>query len=285
MSSSRSGALAPLTLTELTELVHATFSGSAGARIVSVDVGSADVALGTWPVPSEVAAAGDCLVGFLAPPEWAAVGLVAGGQRRTLEPTSLEPPSSLRCTVLFDRDGNARSVLHEPDSPPELVTDAPEGWVADLLRRALALPTPPPGSSLGEFLERTWLDRVAALVLARPGQIRHWRAVARRHPLAPPGKALPGVLLGLNVRALEAESSWTRMRLLWSASSGGRHRGPQVPGGVPIALADWFDDGSFSRWVARNLPETDLVLPAVLDALPADVGAELLEALTSVEAP
>jgi hypothetical protein len=57
------------------------------------------------------------------------------------------------------------------------------------------------------------------------------------------------------------------------------------PGGRPIDLPDWFDDGSFSRWVTRNLVPGEDLLPAVLDALPETVGQELLEALVGTLAP
>lgn len=279
MSPTSPSAVAP-TLVNYAEFVHRTFGTETGSTIVSIQPGLEDVAIGRWPVPPDVAAPADVFVGYLAPAECSALGLVSSGRQWSLDPGAPEAPTPLHVTVLFDREGASASVLSRPDAEPETISDVPEGWVPDLMSRCLGLSTPPPDTTLGEFIERTWLDRLAQSVFARPGEIRRWRDVARHHPLSRE-KSTPGVLLAVHTHALEAESSWARMRVLWSrdAPASLPH---QVPGGRPIALADWFDDGSFCRWVQRNLPEADQLLPGVLDALPDSVGTELLDALTSV---
>jgi hypothetical protein len=267
--------------------------------VVTVAPAEADVAIGTWPVPDQVAHPADPLVGFLAPEDWTAIGLVTRGRawaddpegagtggRAHIGPVVLTDAvaTPVRITSLFGRDGSAASLLTRADEPVQVIDDAPEGWVADVMARVLGRPTPPPGSSLSTWVEASWLDRIADLVLDAPGRVRRWNALARLHPLAAPGSALPGVLLAVEARALDLESSWARMRRLWIG-------GPPVepglapPGGRPIDLSDWFDDGSFSRWVTRNLvPGADL-LPAILDALPDAVGQELLEALVGTPEP
>lgn len=281
-------------LASLTELLHDATAGATGPLLATVDCRADDVVLGTWAIPAEVRHPADPLVGFLAPAAWDAVGLVATGRVRPLRPadrvgsTAADPdvepigPGPVRSTVLAHRDGGVCSVLEMAGRPPEVLERAPEGWVADVLARALGRATPPPAESLAGWAEAAWLHEVATIALAKPGGIRSWGRVARLHPLHPPGAALPGALLAVEAQAIDLQSSWTRMRLLSGIA-------PTVtvrpPGGLPTTLADWFDDGSFSRWVVRDLPPAAELLPAVLDALPADVACELLDALVSVSLP
>lgn len=175
---------------------------------------------------------------------------------------------------ILEREGDTIEVL---DSPPE-------GWVADALARSLGRSTPPPTDRLARWVETAWLDAIATKALAAPGRIRSWPQVALLHPLAPPGRALPGALLAVVAEAIDLESSWGRIRHLWAARpSPAPTAGP--PGGPTIPIEQWFDDGSFSRWVQRYQPPAVALLPAILDSLPSDVGAELVDALVTVGPP
>jgi hypothetical protein len=200
----------------------------------------------------------------------------------------------IRATVVLNRCDHAASVLDLPNGDRQVLSDRPAGWAADVLARALRLPTPPPAESLAAWVEAVWLDRIAAVVLSRPGEVRSWRRLAHLHPLSPSGPALPGALLAVETQALDLQSSWSRMRHLWSSGPSADNddddtqpsvSAPPAPGGTVVPLPEWFDDGSFSRWVQRNLPPADLVLPAVLDAVPVDSGAELIDGLVSVAPP
>ncbi len=286
-------------LRQLAEVLHEGTAGWPGSLLVTVAPAEADVAIGTWPVPTEVDHPADPLVGFLAPEEWVALGLVTRGKAWVDDPAGAGTgarvhagplvltdavASPVRITSLFGRDGTATSVLTRADEPVEVIDEAPAGWVADVVTRALGRPTPPPESALSTWVEAAWLDRIADLVLDSPGRVRRWDALARLHPLAPPGAALAGVLLAVETRALDLESSWARMRRLWR---GAAPVGPGLrpPGGRPIALPDWFDDGSFSRWITRHLVPGEDLLPAILDAVPGSVGSELLESLVGTGVP
>lgn len=274
-------------LRQVAEVLHEGTASWPGSLVVTVAPAPvpAEVAIGTWPVPDDVAHPADPLVGFLAPEDWLAIGLVARGRAWPIDPAGAAAEADpVRITSLAGRDGTATSLLTRAAEPVQVIEDAPAGWVADVLARTLGRPTPPPATALSTWVEAAWLDRIADLVLESPGRVRHWDVLARLHPLAAPGAALPGVLLAVESRALDLESSWCRMRRLWGG-------GPPVaaaqapPGGRAVALQDWFDDGSFARWVTRNLVPGEDLLPAVLDALPRALGRELLESLVGTPVP
>lgn len=279
--STRSATTVPLT--QLAEVLHRATAGAGGSFLVTVDHGARDVAFGTWEVPPGVDHPADPLVGFLAPPAWDAIGLVSCGRIHPRSPDGTDG-RRVQATVLAHRDGQVASVLERTGEPVEVLEDPPEGWVPDALARALGRPTPPPTDRLARWVETAWLDAVASIALAAPGQVRSWHEVARLHPLAPPGPALPGALLAVEAEAIDLESSWARMRHLWGATPAPLPCA-RPPGGMPVPIERWFDDGSFSRWVQRYQPPAEAVLAAVIDSLPAPVGAELVDALITVTAP
>ncbi len=287
------------TLDHLVELLHHATAAEPTPLLLRVAHHGADLAIAVAPVGPDVDHPADPLIGRLAPADWEAVGLATGVRTRPAPPAHPagawagapavgphpdEPGAESRLTVLVDRSGRFAAALDRGERDVELLSTTPSGWVADALLRTLGRPTPPPAESIGAWVEATWIDRLAAATLHRPGALRTWGAAARLHPLAPPSGVLPGPLLGVEVRALEAESSWARLRRLW-AGAGLPSAPPGLPDAVPVALADWFDDGSFCRWVLRNLPPPEAVLPAVVDALPESVAAELVDALVTVGAP
>ena len=57
---------------------------------------------------------------------------------------------------------------------------------------------------------------------------------------------------------------------------------PSPPGGRTVPLAAWFDQGSFSRWMLRQQPDTDQVLLDLLDHLTDHAAEQLLAALISL---
>ncbi len=273
-----------VSLARLATRLHRAGAALGGSSLLAVELGAHDVALGAWPVPAGVEHPADPLVGFLAPASWHAVGIGAVGRARSLPEAGPGPEVGsrrVRATVVADRDGGVASVLELEDHPAEVLTEAPEGWVADALARALGRPTPPPDVRLSRYVEAAWLDAIAQRVLVAPGRSRSWEELARLHPLAPAGPVLPGPLLAVEAEALDLESSWGRMRRLVGTSPL-PPAGARPPGGRAVPADRWFDDGSFSRWAARRLPPAEALLPAVLDALPASVGAELVDALITV---
>jgi hypothetical protein len=207
----------------------------------------------------------EVLMGFVAPPDWRAVGVCTAGLAH--RPGGTAP---VRITLLVDRGGASASVLHHDDGAvgDEVLPGRTEGVVADACRRALGLPTrPPPPSSL-PLWTATWLDRVVTAATGRePGRPElSWAAVARLHP-ASTGPADP-IALALAAAALAEAWPWHRLRAEPSVAD--------VVGAVPdAAVAAWMDDGMWARRVAEGLaPIADLLdatrvllAPAVADAV------------------
>lgn len=248
-------------LSAVAELVHRQTGSTQVDQQVLVEHRQHDLAIATSPITDAPEHPADSLVGFIAPPQVTAVGLATCGLVHDLDDRRGRP-TPIRLTVVADRKGQMASVLERVHDEPVVWTEAPTGWVADVLLLTMGLPTPPPTDRLGRWIEVAWLDLIAVATLGRPGQVRQWSEVAHLHPLHPDCSVLPPALLGVETEAIELESSWGSIRRAME------HH--------------WFDDGSFSRWVQRNQPPAEAILPAVLDALPGDVGSQLLDALVTL---
>ena len=236
------------------------------------------------PVPAAAPHPADPWVGTRVKPDIEAIGLATSGRVVRLDDLpdqDLAEASSV--VVLTDRLGHFGAEVRLPGAEAITIDDAPDGWVADVLRRVLDLPTTPPLQSVGACVEAVWLDAIATRVLSRPGRVRCWESLARLHPLAGDGPALPGMLLALETAALEAGSSWSRLRELW-CRGGHVHQAGCLPLGLhPVPLGQWFDDGSFARWVQRHLVPADALIDPVCDALPCEIASELIDALCTVQ--
>lgn len=133
-------------------------------------------------LPLDGLAPAEVLLGFVAPPDWAVLGVATTGWARMLDQPSRRTRAEI--VVLVVRDGRVVGRVRHGD---QLITEPPAcGITLDCLQRALGLPTPAPA---------------------------------------------------------EAGADWARLRELAVAG----HR-PEL--GVSPEDAAWFDDGSFSRWVA-----------------------------------
>lgn len=266
-------------LAALAETAHST-AEPGSTSFVSIELGESDVAVGHWPLPTHLGHPTEALMGSIAPERWSAVGLSAAARQRRIESGAVSIP--VHTTVLVDRQGNSAAVLDDGCGNVQTLCDRPAGVLADTLRRVLGLPTAPPEVPIGYCVENAWLDAIATIVLARPGEVDTWDALVRLHPLAGArGAGCSPVELCNSVQVLQAESSWARMLALWGRHEGLHHHGP--PGTKAIPLAQWFDEGSFARWSLRNLPVAEELLPAVLDALPEHLREQLQEALVNLD--
>ena len=279
-----------LSLRSLAELGQTTAAGRIGPCLVSFSRPQVEVSVDLWPVPRQITHPVDALVGYLAPPEVHALGLITGGRMTELAAPGAADAApvvtDIRLTVVLDRSGAMVSILDQGHQPPRVFEDPAVGWGTDALARSLGRPTPPPIERLARVIEVSWLDAIAEQVFDEPGCLRTWSDLAGLHPFHQSGSVLPPALLAVEAEALELESSWARMRQL-----AGRHQpsAPRLcdpqPRGLQVRWEDWFDDGSFSRWAQRNQPPAEAILPAVLACLSDDLGAQLLDALITMPAP
>jgi hypothetical protein len=98
-------------------------------------------------LPIEHVSPFEMLLGFDAPAEWSALGLLSGGWAHT-------PAGRQRVTmaVAVDRAGGLSAHTRLADGQ-ELTEPPSEGRVLDCLRRAMGLPTPPPPDGSGAWAE------------------------------------------------------------------------------------------------------------------------------------
>jgi hypothetical protein len=237
--------------------------------------------LGFWDVPPAPLHPVEPLVGFVAPPEWDAIGFVSTGKLRHLDRPD-QAPEPVMTTVLLGRDGTAASALGLPGEEGRAIDDPPIGLVPDVLNRVIGRPTPPPEAGTGTLVELTWLDRVARGLLGQRPRVRSWPWLADRHPLRGSGPVPGPEQLAERTAAYDHERTWAGLRLLAVTEDLPAVRwGP--PGGTTAPACTWFDDGSLSRWLLGKLPPAEALVPDLLSILPGHVGADLLVALGEVE--
>ena len=178
--------------------------------------------------------------------------------------------------VGFGRPGVAPSIVaadrHQETIVVDALLDAPfdvtghGSVVVDTARRALGLPTPPPGHTVGAYLDAEWLHRILTATLDAPlGDPPHWPRLAGLHP-AVTTAPVPTSPEHLAHRRARTQTDWASFR----HGVIQRHLGWPPVG---AALASWFDEGSLARHLLSQLPDPDVVLAELRDLLrPADHG-------------
>ena len=203
------------------------------------------------------------LLGHDVDEEWTAVGSVATGRFVRVDPAAELPAAmipgllgGLRLACVLTRDDELGWSLELPDGTPwEPVPE--EGFMLDILRRSLQLPTAPPTTSVAEVHVIGWLLVTLSLALER-GTRLSWSDVLDLHRMGcgyPAGNEWDHQHF---LEQMRAGPSWNDLRL--KAASGQANStlaGPFVP---PSELAAWMDAGMFSRWVVRELPAIDQLM-------------------------
>jgi hypothetical protein len=228
----------------------------------------------------------EALVGFAAPDEWLAIGVVTEGNARHLaQPAERR---RVRCVHLVDRTGTSGSTLRLQGEDASVLSSAddhdPSGRIDDVCRRALGLPTAPPQHSSAELWATVWLERLLEHRGSTPADLRlPWREVAELHPAVAlvvgeadgerwgPEAAQHLTRLG---ELLADVHSWPVLRVACAA-------GEWPVDGVPAAVAEWLDDGAFSRWVLGEFPPLDQLVVAACEVVPPSVRRRLRAALRS----
>lgn len=207
------------------------------------------------------------LLGMVAPTNWHGMGAVTSGWGYHLHDRG--SPDRLRVrmhtAVVVTRSGELAFRVAVPERPElaELLgDDAPTGEHIDLLLRTIARPTPPPPCPPSVLFAVEWLSSV----LARPARaLSTIEAVLALHPGATVIGALgahadPGAAIG----AWADGCDWDDVR---AAVRHGRYEAPEL---LP-SHADWFDNGSFARFLLARLPPMSLLRREIVDHLYADL--------------
>lgn len=273
-------------LRALTELAHRTAAAEATPVCIGVELGATDLAVGTWPVPVGTTDPLSTWVGALAPSRWHAVGVAAPGRPTVVaggpDPLTRSTTLTGRFTIVADRSGQASTVVETEAG--DLVHSTPtDRLTADVLARVLGRPTAPPTDGSGAWVEVAWLDAVADHAFDTTHDLT-WPDLARLHPLAASsststsGTPAPEAM-ALATLTFEQDHPWAAIRARLP-DPGPWHRPP--PETVACPWRDWFDDGTFSRWMMRDLPPIRRLLADVVEALPHRVAAPLVDALITV---
>jgi hypothetical protein len=204
------------------------------------------------------------LFGWVSPPAYDAIGVVAGGWGRpylpgqegdpllagaladvssTVRPEDVPEPQRVRVIVVVDRRGviGARTTMGDGR-----VVDGgcQSGRLVDALRRGLGLPTDPPAMSSAAIIGALWLAALAAEG-RRCGHRLGWAEVTALHPAAPAlvddGHTLSSAEVDAVTRV--APRAWTWERLRADTISGGGLCDLVAPD-----IAAWMDTGMFARW-------------------------------------
>jgi hypothetical protein len=219
----------------------------------------------------------EALLGFVAPPDWLALGVTSPGLGH---PTPGEPGGGRRAservhvTVLLSRTGAAAGVIRR-DAHASRLGEAPGGVVADACRRALGLPTAPPPPTTAGLWTLSWLDRLVETLTASagpPGPMT-WPEATGLHPAAPTTAPPTPEALAQATGHRAAEWPWPRLRADPPRAG--------TPGPQPTpAQAAWMDDGMFARWLLAWFPPLDDLLDACHDLLPEAVADRVEDTVT-----
>jgi|GEM_PF-1332904 len=249
-------------LTRLIEDATITTTRPQIIRVLSAGVSGDGVEVGLRDLDERDGNVVDALVGFTAPPDWLAVGVVTGANAWHLDRPDGEP-SRAHTAHLVTRSGAAASVIRLAGEEPVLIGGDDSGPIVgridDACRRVLDLPTPP-GPPVAEMWSVLWLG---AVLEADPAPAS-WEAVARLHPAFGAGDGEIMAVFGhrptrhlVELGHVMAKTlDWPVLRVACGAGQLGWHD-------IPPQVARWLDDGAFARWALWFFPPLPELLTAV----------------------
>lgn len=217
---------------------------------------------GCLPRPDEVDVLTDLgpMLGWVAPPGCVAIAVVADGAVLPDSVAGRSGSGRVRVTCLLDRWGRTAGRINVDDRPARLAVPS-GGRLLDSMRRAFDLPTPPPTAPASALVERIWLGAVADAT-KRAAVALGWEQVCRLHPavavLAQHGLEVTNDLVAEASRLAPGAWSWEWLRQQTAERRWGA-------GLLAPELADWMDEGMFSRWV---LDETRSAAELLAEAAP-----------------
>lgn len=210
------------------------------------------------------------VVGWVAPPGCLAVALVATGRAFALDDGAdgTEADCELarvRLCCVVGRSGRIGWTMTGPCSLGS--TSAPtEGRLLDALKRCFGLPTPQPTVPASVLHSTAWAASVLAMAVDSPRPLT-WAEVSRAHPLA---RLLEG---DLPPRPCEGDGDGDGddltdlVRIAANAWSWPEIRAQACDGHLEALIdprvAEWMDDGMFSRWILQRVPPLDQLMGAL----------------------
>lgn len=192
------------------------------------------------------------LFGGIVDPGWEGAAVVGTGRLRALDlahepPAALQPgfAGGLRMACAVHRDGCVGWNMRLPDGTffdrvPE------EGFMLDVLRRAVGLTTSPPKISIAPLEIAAWFAAIAEASAAE-GRKLDWYESLRLHPALGETSATMAPEPLSQVRDRDKIEDWDLMRRLVAA-------GLASTVTPDPETAAWMDAGMFSRWVLDGLP-------------------------------
>lgn len=267
-----------VSVADLAQVVHELTAPTGHDQVVVTSTTDDRLEVKIWPIPAGAPSPTDVLIGWRPRGPVGAVGLVVSGQEHS--PVHL---GRVGLTVMIDSQARAATVLERPEHQPELILETPQGWASDALHRTLGLATPPPDVPVSACVDASWLAQVAAV--AWPPEVDGlppltWAQIAPLHPLAPAGPSSTPQALAALTTEMDRASGWSR--LLHQAAASLPPSAIHPPGGRPVPLGAWFDQGSFSRWMLRQQPDVSDLFWDLLDQLTDEAASKLMDALVSL---
>ena len=247
----------------------------------------------------------ETLFGFVAPPSWDALIVVAHGRAYC----DGEEEDDVTVGYGLGRNGEEVSVLHRK-TEVLVSTLSAEGRVLDCCRRAFGMSTPPAQEGIVELFIASWLGRIFRAAggdigdwsdeasrwgdedsqrVPSPGSVAalDWHSLAMLHPLiegseieesntaesdTAESEALSPDDIGIRARELCRNGSWSRLR-------GAVASGEMPHSSITSEQAAWMDDSMFARWCLAAFPDTGELTEQLSELLPPELHQMLIECL------
>ena len=261
----------------------------------------------------------ETLFGFVAPPSWDALIVVAHGRAYS----NGEEEDDVTIGFGLGRKGEEISVLHRK-TEVVVSTLSAEGRVLDCCRRAFGLSTPPAQQGIVELFIASWLGRIfraaggdigdwgdeanrwddeanrwddeanhwgdeAGEQVPSSGSVAalDWPSLAKLHPLTAESDTAQNDTEQSNTAesdVLSPEDIGTRARELCRNGSWSRLRGAVASGEMPHSSitseqAAWMDDSMFARWCLAAFPESNELAVRLGELLTPELHQMLMECL------
>lgn len=182
------------------------------------------------------------MLGFVLPPHYAAVGVIASS---VISSTQRRSHHDAALAIGVDRSGHVESLLATNERVVD--TKEPQGWLVDACLRSLGLPTPECTVAPLSYPVALWLDRLMVALLTEPTtQPLSWPDAVRLCPVPRRWRSIDPVDLGTTLGS--TTRSWKTLR---QAAA----QGVYCPAGISADWAAWMDDSMFARWCMGTFPD------------------------------